>query len=145
MDFDCSYRVKVYAASEESGCCVVATRGGTVVGVAWGNTEPGALRVMRRRVRARRIAASRVLELMAALSEREFFASWHLGLEHWLYRRAFATSPLEPEIAALRRSAETVGVWWVWPEHVVDGPVCVPIEEAHRTFGGAHGARKADP
>jgi hypothetical protein len=145
MDFACTYRVNVFAAPEQSGFCVVAMRGGTVVGVAWGDTKLAALRVMRRRVRGRRRAASQVRELMAALSEREFFASWHLGLEHWLYQRAFATGVLEPELATLRRSAETVGVWWVWPEHVVDGPVCVPIEEAHRTFGGARCARKVEP
>lgn len=140
MDIDRSCRVKAYAAPGLCGFCVVATRGGIVVGVAWGATELAALRVMRRRVRARRTAANRVLELMAALSEREFSASWHLGLEHWLYRRAFATGLLEPEIAALRRSAETVGVWWVWPDDIVDGPVCVPIEEAHRAFGCARTA-----
>jgi hypothetical protein len=143
MDFDRSYRVKAYAAL--CGFCVVATRGSIVVGVAWGGTELAALRVMRRRVRARRTAANRVLELMAALSEREFSASWHLGLERWLYRRAFETSALEPKIVALRRSAETVGVWWVWPEDIIDGPVCVSIQEAHRAFGRVRAARRVEP
>jgi hypothetical protein len=145
MDFDGSYRVKVYEAPEKYGFCAVATRGGAVAGVAWGPTERGAIRVMRRRVKARRTAANRVLELMAALSERAFSASWHLGLEHWLYRRAFADSPSEAEFEALRRGAETVGVWWVWPDDIVDGPVCVPLEEAHRAFGGARTAPKAEP
>jgi hypothetical protein len=87
-----------------------------------------------------------VLELMAAISERAFRASWHLGLDRWLYRHVFAAAgALEPDVAALRRSAETVGVWWVWPDDIVDGPICVPIEEAHRAFGDAHGARKAEP
>jgi hypothetical protein len=138
MDSSSSYRLKVFAAPHDEGFCAVALRGACVVGVAWGNTEFAAVRVMRQRVRARRKRASQVLELMAALSEREYSASWHLGLEAYLYRRAFVGGgALEPDIAALRRHAETVGAWWIWPDDVDDGPVCISLEQAHCLFGKA--------
>lgn len=130
-----AYRVNLFAAPEPHGVCAVTLRGAAVVGVAWGSTSFEALCAVRRRVRARRIAARRVRDFMEVLSEYEYSASWHLGLEECLYRKAFvAGEVLETQLAELRRKAQTVGVWWIWPDDVEDGPICISLEEAHRRF-----------
>ena len=101
--------------------------------------------------------ASRLLDLLAEISEAHYCSRWLPGLECDLYRIVFegadaeyGTAVVLPEtIAELRRLAEVSDSWWQWRTESstrvkglsITGPHRISLAEARERFGTSDAAK----